>query len=326
MMYRPRVEGPSRANTIADEDIRAAIEDYDPMLTTAQAFVVQIREHLQAGRGWSFSQPKTVYPYIEAAQLPRKPEIEQALQAAWTGSNFARCIAYENAILDEAVAIGAGVDLNSSQLFLNIIQRLGQENNWARNSKGAAEQSAADEETTRRRLIASITQGKNVFQIFSKSHGQPRTFPASNLEGLSLEQLREIDVAAAELRRARGLSREEQRAELRERATEARGHEIFRPGDKTQLDGEIRYKDDGTGRNTFEFVDGSGPQSRPAAGAMDRSVPVAESTKPLWIDPSTGNYYSPIAIRKLFTTNPNLIRTMMKTNLAFTNRLLNAGN
>src|SRR6266404_6757755 len=101
MMYRPREEGPSRAKNITDEDIRTAIENYDPMLSTAQAFVLEVRDRLLAGRRWRFDKPETVYKYIQAANLPLKIEIQYALNAAWAESSFARCVAYDKMILAE---------------------------------------------------------------------------------------------------------------------------------------------------------------------------------------------------------------------------------
>jgi len=317
----------------ADEHIRQAIEDYDPMLTTDDANVSLIREKIiaaiESGKApyFRFDRPDHILPAIKAANLPLKAEIQNALRDAWVASSYQRCAAYNEAVLDEARA-GGYVDLGSSQLFLGIIQRLGQQHGWAPNAKGTAELAQASEAETRQRLIQSITQGKDSFQIYGRVPGEStylRTFPASSLDdpAVTLEKLRELDAAAADVRRKRGMDRDEIRADLQQRSDEARGTRIFRPGDRTELDIEVRYKD-GAG-NALEIV-GDGPKSKPAAGPMDRSVPVAESAKQLFVDPTTGAYYTPLAIKKLFTTNPKLIRTMLRTDLAFTNRLLNAGN
>src|SRR5260370_22250570 len=138
----------------------------------------------------------------------------------------------------------------------------------------------------------------------------PGVFDAPILENCSTACLEALQQRVAATREAEGKSREEQRADLRATATKARGYEIFREGDTTSLES-------------------NNLPSGPTSASTDRgggSVPVAESTRQLGIDPSTGNYYSPIAIKKLFTTNPHLIRTMMRTRLHFTNRLLNASN
>src|SRR6266404_2386109 len=184
----------------------------------------------------------------------------------------------ERWVLHDALAGGYYVESLTGEHLAPFIRSLGasgkislSDHGKDKESEARAQQWKSDE---RARLIQSITQGKNAFQIFSKAHGQPRTFPASDLDNLSLEQLREIDAAATELRRARGLSREEQASELRQRATEARGYEVFRPGDSTSLESD-------------NLPEG------PTSVATDRgvgSVPIAESTKQLWIDPGTNAY------------------------------------
>lgn len=114
-----------------------------------------------------------------------------------------------------------------------------------------------------------------------------------------------IDSEVADYRRRRDGTREDQRAALRNQATEARGHEIFRAGDSTSLEST----------NLAEGL---------TAIATDRSVPVAESAKQLFVDPATGDFYSAKALKRLFSTNIPLVKTMLRTDTDFMNLLLNA--
>src|SRR6266481_6703264 len=171
----------------ANEHIRQAIEDYDPMLTTDDANVSLIREKIiaaiESGQApyFRFDRPDQILPAIKAANLPLKIEIQHALNAAWAESSYMHCTAYDEMVLDEALA-GGYVDLSSPQLFLNIINHLGEKRSWMLNAFGRELEAADSEEKTRDRLIQSITQGKDSFQIYGGHPGEAKrlmTFQAS---------------------------------------------------------------------------------------------------------------------------------------------------
>ena len=150
-MYRPREEGPSRIN-IAHEDIREIVENYDPRLSTAQAYLGQIRERLAAGRGWRFDKPETIYPYIKAANLPQKPEFEQALADAWARSAFLRSMAGDEAVWEQFLVEGH-LDIVSANTYGTIIADLGKKQRWQLNTQ-------AQEAAERSRMIANIIGAK----------------------------------------------------------------------------------------------------------------------------------------------------------------------
>jgi hypothetical protein len=170
------------------------------------------------------------------------------------------------------------------------------------------------------RLIQEITEGTDYYRIIL--NGQVRAFPAAQLTGLALEELRGKRALVNLRRTVEGLSREEQRDVVRQLTTDARGYEIFREGDKTELDVTVGFKDSGNG---YQVV-GEGPHSRPTAGRMDRSASVAESAKQIFISPVTGQFYSRAELYKLSDTNRALFKTLMRTDNNFLNELLAQAN
>ncbi len=176
-------------------------------------------------------------------------------------------------------------------------------------------------------------------EIFMREYGQvkafnadhlpiiPGLFDASVLENCSTECLQEINRRVAETRQARSMTREEQRETLRKAADAARGYKLFREGDKTTTDVEIRRKDDGKGHNAFEIVAGEAPRSLPTAGPMDRSE--AAFTNPhadsLFRNPATGVDYSRAEAYALAgggELDRKLFRKMMQTDLKRLNSIL----
>jgi len=306
---------------IDDDSIREAIESYDPRLSTMQAYLAQVRERLLAARNWRFDQPETVYPHIKAANLPRKTEFEHALATAWARSPFLRNQAYDQFVWEQFLSEGH-LDIASTNTYAAIIADLGKKQGWTLNAQSS---DAAE----RARLIASITQGRDTFQVYGGRPGEAKRLmelQSSELDSsnVTIEKLRELDAAAADVRRKRGMDRHEQRADLQQRSDEARGTRIFRPGDRTELDVEVRYKD-GAG-NALEIV-GDGPKSKPPAGpTMDRSVPIADSAKQIFLSPATGRFYSRAELYKLSDTNRALFKTLMRTDNNLLNELLAQAN
>jgi hypothetical protein len=295
----------------ADEHIRAVIKDWDPTRNTTQGYIDQIRERIIATPGKRFDKDEDILPFVIAANLPLENEIGYALDAAWRDSDYLRHEGGDEMVVDEAYN-GGYADLASSQLFLGIINRLGKQENWALSVKGAAKAAQASDAATRARLIQSITQGHDTFQIYAKRPGEAaylHTFASSELDhpDVTIDKLREFEAAAADVRRKQNMSAEQRADDLTQRADKARGHKLFRPGDTDSL-------------SSNNLPEGA------ASVTTDRSVPVAETVKQLFVDPTTGQFYSRLALHKLATTNPKLWRTMMRTDVSFMNKLLAQAN
>ena len=243
-------------------------------------------------------------------------------------------------VLSAAEVGGIRMDNVTADNLVPFIKDLGRAGKLAISPRGEelerierGKQWQADEE---KKLIQNITQGRDQFSIFCKDPGRPgdvfrvQTFDSASLKGLSLDKLRELDKAANDLRRRQKLSPDDQRDDLREQADKARGHAIYREGDRTELDGAVRFSERPGAR--LEFVEGSGnSQAKPTADPkMDRSVPVpanlADSVIALFTDPSTKKFYTKTALHKLCRTNTSLFRKMMSTHVTFMNELLKQDN
>jgi len=185
------------------------------------------------------------------------------------------------------------------------------------------------------------------FQLFCVRHGKIKTFNgdalplASNgvfdldlgvFDGATLEQcsdacLAAIEAAVITTRRVQNETREQQRDRMRASADAARGYNVYRPEDKTTLDIQVRYRDDGKGSNVFEIV-GDSPRSKPTAGPMDRSAKVVNPHSDSLFTNASGVEYSKAEVYALAGGSElkrKLFRKMMNTDLSRLNRIL-AGN
>lgn len=188
------------------------------------------------------------------------------------------------------------------------------------------------QQTTSRfnRLIQNITRGKDKFPRWSPQHGKIVNVNSSTLQNLTISELEALDKEITTLRQQRNdEDRQQQNDRLRDVADENRGYKVFRPGDKDQLGGEIKYADDTKGTNKFEFVGEAPTQSKPTTGKMDRSAPLANPSEDvLFTSPVTGMQYSKkeaYALAGGSEVDRRLFRKMMNTNLARLNSIL-AGN
>jgi len=118
------------------ERIVEAINDFDWTRSKADAFVSQIWEALQKGRGWRLDKSTTIFPYIERSKLPMDRDLEQSLRDAWSRSSFLRCVAFDKEVLNTASAEGF-IDFHDSNFLLGVIQRLGKDNGWTMTSDAA---------------------------------------------------------------------------------------------------------------------------------------------------------------------------------------------
>jgi hypothetical protein len=136
----------------------------------------------------------------------------------------------------------------------------------------------------------------------------PGLFDASTLEECSTVCLAEINRRVEETRRAKHMTREEQRTDLRQTADRARGYPLYRENDNDSLS-------DG-----YKVPEGT------TAVATDRTVPMAESVKPLFVDPRTGTYFTRTALREIARTDIQRFRILMRNDNRFLNELLAQAN
>jgi hypothetical protein len=139
-MYRPRVEGIDK--DFANDHIRSCIEDYDQRLMTDEAHVSLIRDKIiaaiESGKApyFRFDRPDHILPAVKAANLPRKPEFEQALATAWARSSFLRSMAGDKAVWEQFLVEGH-LDLFSANTYAAIIADLGKKQGWELSARAA---------------------------------------------------------------------------------------------------------------------------------------------------------------------------------------------
>ena len=294
-----------------------------PFLEMSEAFLKPIVARIESIDG-PFNGYYTVQ-YLRESDLPISGDSWAALQQGAAASSYDIFEAAIPAVLAE-YASGPYLSFADPQVFRAITESLGRANNWPRNAAGEQAQAENVELTQRARLIASILQGKDAFQIYGGHPGEAKrlmTFPASGLNGLTIEKLREIESAVLDLRRQRGQTREERQAELADRARNTRGYD--NQPQRTELDRPIEIAD-GAGRHYQSASDAGG---HAAPGRMDR-MPTA-STNPsadrLFTNPETGAPWTAKQIKALMGGGEKeraLFKLMMRTDLERTNQLLNS--
>lgn len=215
-------------------------------------------------------------------------------------------------------------DLASVQLFKSVISELGAEQNWPTNERGTAIDAANTESTQRARLVSSITQGRDVFEIYGKRNpgevSRLIQFRASDLNGATLDKLRELDAAANDVRRQRGMSREDLRQELADRATDARGYE--RDPQRVDQDVQIKLAEGAGARFTS-----TGESMGQSAGKMNR-MPIATANPfedSLFRSPATGQEYNKkevVALASGGDREREIFRRLMHENLLRVNTIL----
>ena len=134
----------------------------------------------------------------------------------------------------------------------------------------------------------------------------PGLFDATTLETCSDACVKEIERRVEETRRAKHITRDEQRADLRQTADRARGYSLYREGDNDSLSDGYRVPE-GT-----------------ATVATDRTVP--ESVKPLFVDQRTGTYFTRTALKEMARTDTQRFRILMRNDNHFLNELLAQAN
>lgn len=320
---------PQNREAILDDRIRQAITHSDAVWDREAgiAFITQIRNSILAtGKPlYHFETFESLRPHIEAAKLPRKREIEDALDVGWSSSNHQRFASGDDMVLKIFRAEGHA-DPTQSDTFTSIINTLGKEHGWPLNANGNARKQDAAVARLKAEILSGgeTVQGKPVWPRYERQYGKVRWHDASLLDSLNYEQLRVIAQEVSNLRRHMSEDRESQRERLQKSADAARGHQVFHEGDTTELDGEVRYKQNSP-NNAFEFV-GEHQQARPTANpTMDRSVPVPaeESVRVLFVNPKTGDYYTKKQLLKLYESNKPLWKKMMSVDVNFMNYLLN---
>lgn len=170
-----------------------------------------------------------------------------------------------------------------------------------------------------------ILGGKDKWPQWDPQHGQVMWRDASLLDSMSAEELNRTDDEVATLRRQTKMTSGELREELRSKAKAAGIPTPFRPGDKTSLDVETRYKDGGKVPGSVLEIVGDAP--RPSADPrMDRSVPTVSADRSIFVSPHTNEYYTKKEICHIANHNPELFRRLSKTDARFLNQLLAQAN
>lgn len=330
MAFRQTSSNDTREKRVAvlDDRIKGAIEASDEFWDRERgiAFITQIRNSILAtNRGlYNFESFASLQPFIAAAKLPRRADVEEALSSGWAASHFKRFAAGDDAVLRIFRAEGHPAVI--ADTLTSIIDVLGKEQGWTLNANGQAQQTDAVVARLKAEILSGgeTVQGKPVWPRYERNYGKVKWHDASELDSLNYEQLRVIAQEVSNLRRHMSEDRESQRERLQKSADAARGHQVFHEGDTTELDGEVRYKQNSP-NNAFEFV-GEHQQARPTANpTMDRSVPVPaeESVRVLFVNPKTGDYYTKKQLLKLYESNKPLWKKMMSVDVNFMNYLLN---
>ena len=139
----------------------------------------------------------------------------------------------------------------------------------------------------------------------------PGLFDASTLEACSTECLAEIKRRVEETRRAKNMTREEQRESLRKAADQARGYKLYRENDRDSL--ALEEQPEGT---TTVATDRSDAALNPHSDSLFRN-------------PATEREYTKKELYALAggtDIQRKIFRKMIGTDLARTNRILGAGN
>lgn len=295
-MFRP---GNQIAPAWAEQRIRNVIAEFDPFLAVDEATVGQVRKFIQTHPDdYKFDKDEDILAAVQKLGLSLKPEIEQARAEGWARSNYVRFQSGDDLVVNEVRTSGYA-DPSSANLYRDIINRLGKQHNWPPNVHFAAELAQAREESTRQRLINEATEGSDYYRVVE--FGQVRAKPKTQLLGLNIEQLREVVALVEQRRMAENRSVEQQRIDLRVATNAARGYSVPRAGDRDSLAAE------------------STASTSAHRGTLPSLSPEVEN---LFTDPATGEFYTSLGLKRLFTTQPRLVRTMMKTDLNFMNRLL----
>jgi hypothetical protein len=212
-------------------------------------------------------------------------------------------------------------DLANSDSFALVINQLGnEEGTWPVNERGAAQDAVDLAATIRSRIL----NGKSSFKLYGGHPGEAKremTFPASELDGLGIEKLREIEAAVNDLRRQQGMSREERREDLARRADEARGYS--RGPNRVDQDVAIQIADGAGSR--FALAGESMGQS--AQGKMDRQsvVPKNPYEDSLFRSPATGVEYTKAEVTRMAGGDDRgraMFRKLMHENLSRLNLIL----
>lgn len=305
-----------------DEKIREAIDASDDhwFKETADAFVIPIREDILNQRASVSRDGKAVYftpeglePYISRANLPIRGAILTPLITGWAASLYRRFHAGDLEVLRTFRREGH-LDETSADTYRSIINILGKQNNWQLNQSGLQNRYDA---VAAKAKASILRNGK--WPQWSPQHGKVRWLDAALLDQMGPDELAATITATKDLYKRLSESREDQQERLQDLADTAAGHRKYRTADRTELDGQVRHKE-GPGAQ-YEFV-GEHSEIRPTAGRMDRSTPVAESVKQLFIDPTTNKYYTKSSLHRLARVNPNLFRAMMRNDVNFMNSLL----
>lgn len=306
-----------------DETIRSVMRESNAYwcLEDATAFLAPIRDKILAARETVYYSPQGLARFIDAAELPIKGAIENALSSGWSSSNYQRFQAGDKFVLQTFRREGHP-DPESTEAWRGIINILGREQGWALNQNGV---NASYDAVAAKAKAAILRGGK--FPVWSASHGQIRWHDASELDALGPDELTATITAARDLYQRMGESRDQQRERLQDLADTAAGVRKFREGDVDSLSGQVQFKQSSP-NNAYEFVGDGHSQSKPNGNPkMDRSVPVPANLPPhitqLFTDPLTGKFFTKTALHKLARTNTKLFRRMMNSRfIEFMNSLL----
>ena len=169
--------------------VRNLLNDYAPNLTAGQAFLPLVRDRiLSTGRLDDGPHCLSVIDEMHRnGELPLRPEIEAARSKAWGESLYVRKKAFDLMIAEEAHY--SGVRADDPRGLLEIIQRLGGQENWPLNEEGLRRQRQQQNIQRRQRLIQTIAAGRTTYPVWKSEHGQFRYYDVASLENETDEML-----------------------------------------------------------------------------------------------------------------------------------------
>ncbi|VVB52997.1 Uncharacterised protein [uncultured archaeon] len=165
------------------ERTREAIERLDPTRTTQQAFLNMVRDRIfKTGRLDDEKHCSNVIrEMMRTGELPLKLEIQNALTEAWQSSPYQRCDANDLQVLQEALG-GGLVDIADAQSLLEIIERLGAQQNWLLNPEGEHQRQEQRAAEHRQSLIVRIAEGRATYPLWATRYGGFKWLQCSTLE------------------------------------------------------------------------------------------------------------------------------------------------